>query len=57
MSYGDKRDYPKIDIYVSGEYTCTTTWARTLKEAKERYVALLEVDPSEVRAYRVQSST
>ena len=26
--YGDKRDYPKIDIYVSGQYVCSTTWAK-----------------------------
>lgn len=38
MAYGDKRDYRKIDIYtVQGRYLCSTTWARTLKEAKQRY--------------------
>lgn len=36
--YGDKRDYRKIDIIVNGSYKCSTTWARTLKEAKERWL-------------------
>lgn len=39
MNYGDKRDYPKIDIYVHGKYACSTTWARTCKEAVDRYMA------------------
>ena len=39
-TYGQKRDYRKIDLYLSGEYICTkyicsTTWARTLTEARE----------------------
>jgi hypothetical protein len=42
MTYGDKRDYPKIDIFVmrshGWEYQCSTTWARTCKEAKEKYI-------------------
>lgn len=32
-AYGEKRDYPKIDLYIGGKYACSTTWARTLKEA------------------------
>ena len=32
-------DYPKIDIYVDGNYVATTTWARTLREAVAQYVA------------------
>lgn len=47
MQYGDKRDYPKIEIwrkYPGGKSTgwrfeCVTTWARTCKEAKERFIA------------------
>lgn len=43
MAYGDKRDYPKIDIYVASEghykYVGTTTWSKTLKEAKAKYWA------------------
>ena len=35
--YGLKRDYPKIDIFVNGNYVATTTWSRTCKEAKIRY--------------------
>jgi hypothetical protein len=33
MAYGDKRDYPKIDIYVDGNYRTSTTWSRTCREA------------------------
>lgn len=40
--YRDKRDYPKIEIFEArrnGEwhYVATTTWARTLTEAKQEY--------------------
>lgn len=35
--YGEKRDYPAIRIYHDGEYRGTTTWSRTLKEAREVY--------------------
>lgn len=37
MAYGDKRDYPKIDIYVDGNYRCSTTWSRTCREAVENF--------------------
>jgi hypothetical protein len=36
-AYGDKRDYPKIEIFVNGVYKATTTWARTVEEALTRY--------------------
>lgn len=43
MSYGDRRDYQKIDLYVrrSGvfEYVGSTTWSKTCREAKEKYRA------------------
>ena len=38
MAYGDKRDYAKIEIYVDGEYFRTTTWAKSLKVAKEKFL-------------------
>ncbi len=44
--YGDKRDYPKIELYTmspsTGEwqYAGTTTWSRTCKEAAQRFKAL-----------------
>lgn len=38
MKYGDKRNYPKIDIYIQGKYIATTTWAKTCREALERYI-------------------
>lgn len=34
----DRTDNPKIDIYVDGVYKKTTTWARTCRVAKERYL-------------------
>ena len=37
MKYGDKRNYPKIDVIRDGQYECSTTWACTCKEAVERY--------------------
>ena len=46
--YGNKRDHKKIDIYVKRtdgtlEYLCSTTWSKTCKEAKARY---LEANPA-----------
>ena len=32
-----KNDYPKIDIYVNNTYYCSTTWAKTCKEAIQIY--------------------
>lgn len=37
MAYGDKRDYPKIDISVNGQYVCSTTWSKTPREAVQNY--------------------
>lgn len=46
MVHGDKRDFPKINIFVAHHdalgrryfaYTASTTWAKTCKEAKERF--------------------
>lgn len=45
MTYGNRRDFPKIDLFVrrKGEpasawtYAATTTWARTCREAVDRY--------------------
>lgn len=40
--YGAKRNYRKIDIYVGAygkwTYRCSTTWARTCREAKEKFI-------------------
>jgi hypothetical protein len=47
MVYGDKRDYRKIDIYkrdaLTGRYAyiCSTTWARSCREAMARYCQLV----------------
>ena len=37
-AYGGKRDYHKIEIFVDGVYVATTAWAKSLKEAKERFI-------------------
>ncbi|MBL0320505.1 MAG: hypothetical protein IPP74_14615 [Alphaproteobacteria bacterium] len=35
--YGSKTNYPKRDIHVNGKYDSTTTWARSNKEARQRF--------------------
>jgi len=37
-AYGDKRDFPKIDIFIDGVYDSSTTWAKSCKEAKEQFL-------------------
>ncbi len=43
MIYGNKRDYPKIDIYVSingqWQHAQSTTYGKTLKEALDDAIA------------------
>jgi len=46
MAYGDKRDYCKIDLYCGGQYLCSTTWAKSLKEAIAKWK---EANPNDVR--------
>lgn len=47
--YGNKRDYPKQDIYVDGKYVATTTWAKTSKEAKQKYLEKHpQIDPTQI---------
>lgn len=43
--YGDKRDYGVIDVYVKGKYRCSTTWSKSLTEARAKY---LEAHPEEL---------
>lgn len=50
MKYGDKRDYPKIEIFVGGEYRGTTTWAKNLREAIQHYAEANKMSPNEIRA-------
>lgn len=46
MAYGDKRDYPKIEIWLKypgpastgSRYYGATTWAKTCKEAKAQFI-------------------
>jgi hypothetical protein len=45
MAYGDKRDYPKINLYYVGKYkgrnqmnyAGTTTWSKDTKEAVRHF--------------------
>lgn len=44
-TYGNKRDYPKINIFVAHEgpqgryfaYAASTTWAKTCTEARQKF--------------------
>ena len=38
VEYGDKRDHKEIQIFHKGKYMATTSWSKTAKEAKERYL-------------------
>lgn len=55
MSYGDKTDYPKIDIYTRQPegfvYVGCTTWARTCAEARERYANSCAVPVADIKAH------
>lgn len=55
-AYGDKRDYPKIDIFENGKYVATTTWAKTCKEAEEKYKEK-HPDAKNVKARRSEKSS
>ncbi len=49
-AYGEKRDYRKIDLYMFNKYECSTTWAKTCKEAKEVFCKRNKLDPISVKA-------
>ncbi len=53
IKYGDKRDYPKIELFSkrTGKYLGTTTWSRTVKEAESMYETICEC---EVKGKRVK---
>ena len=55
LQYGDKRDYPKINIYARhdgrSDYLCSTTWARTCREAEEQYSQKYDTNPANVTIY------
>lgn len=36
--YGEKRDYPRIDILVNGRVYCTTTWAGSCQQAIAKFL-------------------
>lgn len=56
MAYGDKRNHRKIDIFVDGSYVGTTTWSRTCREAKQKFLEKHpDTDPNSVRTrFQVQ---
>jgi molecular chaperone GrpE (heat shock protein) len=55
--YGDKRDYPKIEIFVDGDYKATTTWAKNLAEAKEHYLMEnKDLTPNQVKVHYKSAS-
>lgn len=43
-------NYPKIDLYVDGKYTCSTTWVKTCRVARERFCQSHDVALSRVKA-------
>lgn len=48
----NKRDYSKIDIYVSGKYVGSTTWAASLGIARAAYADKYKVPLYLVTAHR-----
>ena len=48
--YGDKRDYKKIDLYINAKYHGTTTWAKNVKEAKEKLAEKLSITLKSISA-------
>jgi hypothetical protein len=61
--YGEKRDYPKIDLFTrtlcptcralsDWRYVGSTNWARTCREAVDRYHACMGLERGTVRAQR-----
>lgn len=40
--YGQKRDYPKIDLFFNGDYYKTTTWSKTCKQAVSECIDSIE---------------
>lgn len=50
VKYGDKRDYPKIDIYLNGKYVCSTTWSKTLKDAVRVYADKNKLSTKAIKA-------
>ena len=61
MNYGNKRDYPKINLFCKHEgktgadqflnsYVGSTTWARNLRIAREKMAEKLNVNLSRIVA-------
>lgn len=57
-AYGDKRDHPKLDIYVNGTYMASTSWAKSRDEAKIKYLEKhSNVSPESVRVSMAKSNS
>ena len=52
MSYSEKN--PKIDIYEDGQYRCSTNWAKTCREAVEKYLRRVPATTGKVTARKVK---
>lgn len=52
--YGEKRDYPKIEIWAENHGPFITTWSRTVKEARERYARAIGLPVDQVKGKRVK---
>lgn len=51
MAYGDRRDYPKIEIIVDGKYFATTTWSKTCRQAKSEFCKRYNISESRVKCF------
>jgi hypothetical protein len=51
VKYGAKSDYPKIDIYSGEAYRCSTTQAKSVKDAIEKYKASCPDDKNDIKAH------
>jgi hypothetical protein len=47
---------PKIDIYRNGQYACSTTWSRTVRDALRRYAEKFSVPLNELRGVKCKST-
>lgn len=43
--YNNQTKCYKIDIFINGCYECSTDWAKTCKEAKNRFIEKHKLEP------------
>jgi len=51
MAYGDRRNYPKIEIFVDNDYFATTTWSKTCRAAKQEFCKRYNIAESRVKCF------